>query len=79
MAGAGGDLTTTVATAHTRITLIVTIGVIITATTTINDDDSRACERRSLTSALIDRRREAQLDVRFTLKADISAACWIVR
>jgi hypothetical protein len=48
MAGAGGDLTTTVATAHTRITLIVTIGVIITATTTINDDnDSGAYELRS--------------------------------
>ena len=41
MAGAGGDPTTTVATAPTRITLVVTIGVIITttATTTINDDD----------------------------------------
>jgi hypothetical protein len=47
MAGAGGDLTTTVATAPTRITLIVTIGVIITATTTINDDnDSGAYELR---------------------------------
>ena len=41
MAGAGGDLTTTVATAPTRITLVVTIGVIITttATTIINDDN----------------------------------------
>jgi len=40
MAGAGGDLTTTVVTAPTRITLVATIGVIIiatTATTTIND------------------------------------------
>ena len=38
--GAGGDLTTTVATAPTRITLVATIGVIITTTaTTINDDN----------------------------------------
>jgi hypothetical protein len=36
-----------VATAPTRTTLIVTIGVIITATTTINDDDSGAYELRS--------------------------------
>jgi hypothetical protein len=40
MAGAGGDLTTTTATAPTRITLVTTIGVIIiAATTTINDDN----------------------------------------
>ena len=40
MAGAGGDITTTVATAPTRITLVATIGVIITTTaTTINDDN----------------------------------------
>jgi hypothetical protein len=39
MAGAGGDLTTTVDTAPTRITLVTTIGVIIiAATTTINDE-----------------------------------------
>jgi len=50
MAGAGGDPTTTVATAPTRITLVVTIGVIITttATTTINDDNgSGAYELRN--------------------------------
>ena len=50
MAGAGGDPTTTVATAPTRITLVVTIGVIITTTaTTINDDNgSGAYELRLL-------------------------------
>jgi len=40
MAGAGGDLTTTVATALTRITLVATICIIIATTvTTINDDN----------------------------------------
>ena len=40
MAGAGGDLTTTVVTAPTGIILVTGIGVIITtATTTINDDN----------------------------------------
>jgi hypothetical protein len=43
MAGAGGDLTTTVVTAPTGITLVATIGVIITATiaTTTTNDDNR--------------------------------------
>ena len=56
MAGAGGDLTTTVATAPTRITLVATIGVITTTTTTattINDDNgSGAYELRMLRKAL---------------------------
>jgi len=40
MAAAGGDLTTTVVTAHTGITLVATIGIIVTiVTTTINDDN----------------------------------------
>ena len=39
MVAAGGDLTTTVVTAHTGITLAATIGIIgTTVTTTINDD-----------------------------------------
>jgi len=43
MVGAGGDLTTTVVTAPTCITLVATIGVIITATiaTTTTNDDNR--------------------------------------
>src|SRR5262249_28771069 len=39
LAAAGGDLTTTVVTAHTGIILVTAIGVIIIAITTINDDN----------------------------------------
>ena len=47
MAGAGGDLTTTVATAPTRITLVATIGVIITT----NLFPAMAVRKNSLTAA----------------------------
>ena len=81
MAGAGGDLTTTVATAPTRITLVTTIGVIITttATTTINDDNgSGAYELRYPLTDKCSYRPQAgivrlQLDVGFPLKADMGA------
>src|SRR5262249_13820449 len=42
MAGAGGDLTTTVATAPTGTILVTAIGVIIIAITTTNDDRERS-------------------------------------
>ena len=69
MAGAGGDLTTTVATAPTGITLVATIGVIIiatTATTTINDDNGSGAYK--LRYPLTDKCSH-QLDVRFTLES----------
>jgi hypothetical protein len=73
MAGAGGDLTTTVVTAPTGIILVTAIGVIITttATTTINDDNgSGAYELRYRLTDKCSHDRTAgivrlQLDVRF--------------
>ena len=57
MAGAGGDLTTTVATAPTGTILVTAIGVIIittTATTTINDDNGSGAGAYVLRSSLAD-------------------------
>jgi len=57
MAGAGGDLTTTVATAPTGTILVTAIGVIIittTATTTINDDNGSGAGAYVLRSLLAD-------------------------
>ena len=68
MAGAGGDLTTTVATAPTGTILVTAIGVITTtATTTINDDNGSGAGAYVLRSPLADHTShcELQLDVRF--------------
>jgi len=69
MAGAGGDLTTTVATAPTGTILVTAIGVIIittTATTTINDDNGERSIRPR--SPLTDKRSQADIvrHLRFT-------------